>query len=101
MKICPKCGYVGNEGWQPSRYRAEVEILRVDTFKELYPNLQFENNLAIDGYYAYLLRKSGMVERVWIGLFKAGGKSAFGIPREKYYGWKLANPNQKKLTDIV
>ena len=97
MRVCRKCGHIDNEGWQPSRYRAEVEILMLDTFKELYPTITFDlENLAQDEYHAYLFRVSSlMVERVPLILFKNGGKSAWAIPREKYY--KKIHPTQRLL----
>ena len=101
MRVCPKCGYLDNEGWQPSRYRAEVEILHIDTFKQLHPNIIFDiDNLAQDKVHAYLFRESSqMVERVPLTFFKVGGKSAFGIPREKYYKSRL-DPKQRTLLEV-
>jgi len=100
MRVCRKCGHIDNEGWQPSRYRAEVEILMLDTFKKLYPNIMFnEENLAQDEFHVYLFRESSlMVERVPFTLFKSGGKSAFAIPREKYYK-KPLHPAQTQLLE--
>jgi len=102
MRICRNCGHIDNEGWQPSRFRAEVEILHIDTFEENYPKVEFnQENLAWDQYHAYLFRESSqMVERVPLILFKSGGKSAWATPREKYYKSRL-NPNQTRLLDAA
>ena len=99
MKVCPKCGYRQPDEWQPSRFRAEVEFCRIEDFKRLYPNLapEMQKEIFTDETFAYLTRKSGVIERIPLDLFKNGGRSAFSIPREKYYH---KDPFQKKLSEL-
>jgi hypothetical protein len=55
-----------------------------------------------DENYAYRLSARGkwIVERVWIELYKVGGKSAFHIPAERHLNY-LKDKFQKKLTEVM
>lgn len=55
-----------------------------------------------DENYAYRLGAKGkwIVERVWIELFKIGGKNAFHIPAERVAG-HLEDMYQRKLVEVL
>jgi len=105
MKVCPKCGYVDTSGWRQNRWRTAVEFLPLVEFREENPELaralESGKPFVRDKDYAYRLSGKGkwIVERVWIELFKVGGKSAFHIPAERHL-MHLKDVYQKKLVDF-
>ena len=105
MKVCPNCGYVDSSHWRQNRWRTQVEFLPLMEFREeqseLARDLEAGKPFVKDGNYAYRLSAKGkwIVERVWIKLLEAGGKSAFHIPAERVIT-HLQDIYQKKLTDL-
>ena len=105
MKVCPKCGHVDPDYWLPSRWRipeyCRIEDLQQDQ-TDLAEKLKNVNPMEpiTDENYAYRMNEAGFVERIWIELFKAGGKSAFGLSREAHhFNPKFVHPTQKKLVE--
>lgn len=102
MKVCPKCGHVDTTHWRQNRWRTQVEFIEIMEFRQERPDLakQLEDGhpFAEDKMYAYRLSAKGkwIVERVWIELFKVGGKSAFHIPAERHLA-HLQDIFQRKL----
>jgi hypothetical protein len=101
--VCPNCGYLDNSHWRQNRWRTEVEFLELSDFQEENPELAKKlldgHPYAIDKLHAYRLSGSKgirIIERVWIGLFKDGGPSAFHIPRERH---KPMDPYQKLILE--
>ena len=91
MRVCPKCGYVDPQHWRRSFQRnpgGEIDICRIEDLQENEPQLteRLLNNRNVvleEGCFAYLLGKKAVyVKRVWVQLYKWGGKSAFSIPYE-------------------
>jgi len=106
MKVCPKCGYVEVGPWRQNRWRTQVEFCPTSEFKlekpALLQKLQEGHPFATDEHYAYRLsgKPKWIVERVWIELFKVGGKTAFHIPAERHEA-HLKDPYQQKLNIIT
>ena len=105
MKVCPKCGFVDTSHWRQNRWRTQVEFLPLIEFKEEQPELAMDlkkgKPFVTDKNYAYRLSAKGkwIVERVWVELYKTGGKSAFHIPAERVAS-HLEDMFQKKLCEV-
>jgi len=94
LKICPKCGYQDPPYWLASRHR-QIEFTKRDYLLVNEPKIAKKlilGEVITNGYYAYLLRPSGTVERVPKHLYDVGGESAFYMPHEK-----RKDPFQRKL----
>lgn len=80
MKVCCKCGFVDPPYWLPSRWRV-TEYCRIEDLKEDQIDLAEKllgikpKEITTDEFYAYRMNEVGFVERVWIDLYKKGGKS--------------------------
>ena len=104
MKVCPKCGYVDDTHWRQNRWRHQIEFIPLTEFREAKPKLAMDlergKPFVTDQYHAYRIAGKGkwIVERVWIVLYKVGGKSAFHIPMEKVKT-HLVDQYQRKLIE--
>ena len=103
MKVCCKCGFVDPNYWLPSRWRT-TEYCRIDDLeqneRQVAEKLEIVEPMEIvtDEFYAYRMNEAGFVERVWIKLYEAGGKSAFNTSREAHhFNPEYRHPKQKKL----
>ena len=103
MKVCPKCGFVNPDYWLPSRWRI-TEYCRIDDLQQDQPTITKKllslkpKEVIVDKFYAYRMNEAGFVERVWIQLYKNGGKSAFNLSREAHhFNPKFRHPSQKLL----
>lgn len=105
MRICPKCGFVDPPYWLPSRWRipeyCRVEDLQKDQkhiVKQLLNVAPME--IITDQFCAYRMTETGFVERIWINLYKTGGKSAFNLSREAHhFNPNFVHPLQKRLLE--
>jgi len=81
-----------------------VEFIELSEFRlerpELAKLLEMGHPFVTDNLYAYRLSAKGkwIVERVWIELFKVGGKSAFHIPAERHLE-RLKDAFQTKILE--
>jgi len=56
MRVCPKCGFVDPPQWKHSKYSYWIDNIRLEDFRELYPELAKEleaNKTAKDKDYVY------------------------------------------------
>jgi len=88
--------------WRQNRWRANVDYIRLPEFRKENPDLaeKLESGHAVvtDAFYAYRIPKSRgvrIVEKVYIEEYRAGGMSAFHMPRE--HKNHTMDPNQKTL----
>ena len=106
MKVCPKCGFVDTSHWRQNRWRTQVEFIPISEFREehleLAMDLEGGRPFVTDENYAYRLSAKGkwIVERVWIELYKVGGKLAFHIPAERHLE-HLKDIYQRKLLEVT
>lgn len=103
MKVCRNCGFVDPDYWLPSRWRI-TEYCRIEDLKQdqidVWTLLMAKKPMTVvtDRFYAYRMNEAGFVERIWIQLYKNGGKSAFNLSREAHhFNPKFRHPTQKKL----
>lgn len=90
MLKCPKCGHIDISAWRQNAWRTNVEFCKLDEFDNLKLLKRIlKGEIVTDPDYAYRIsgRIKKVVERILIEEFKAGGKKAFSIPREKKEHW--------------
>jgi len=102
MKVCPQCGFVDVSQWRQNRWRTHVEFEFLSYFQEEKPDLARQliegKSVVMDEYYAYRLQPKGpIVERIWVKIYKTGGKRAFHIPSEHFNHKK--DPFQSRLLE--
>ena len=39
MRVCPECGYSDNPLWENCRFKRDLQIMRIEDFKQNYPEL--------------------------------------------------------------
>jgi len=103
MKVCSKCGFVDPDYWLPSRWRT-TEYCRIEDLEQnevgIAKVLKEKEPMEIvtSNYHAYRMNEAGFVERVWIKLYEAGGKSAFNMSREAHhFNPTYRHPQQQKI----
>lgn len=108
MRVCPKCGFQDSPNWENCRFKRDLMVMRLETFKKEYPHLAKrieEEKYVRDGQFVYhktklyVLRKepADFNQPFW-ELFEAHKKA----PRDMahYYNKKRSERKvQRKLLD--
>lgn len=111
MRVCPKCGFIDPPQWKHSKYSYWIDNIRLEDFRELYPELAKELEATLtarDKDYIYRITKNkSRVERKaivdygeqWTIPMERAHKSKHDV-RDFRKVWSKNHPAQEKLNSI-